>query len=98
MLECYLTHYSNCYGKPDVSIEPSARKLLLTLPWDVATLAPHKVMECLVRTCDTTITEQAIRNVLSQVEPLSVGVQDYERKEIQRLLADGVTVDQISKS
>ena len=55
-------------------------------------------MECLVRTCDTTITEQAIRNVLSQVEPLSVGVQDYERKEIQRLLADGVTVDQISKS
>lgn len=96
ILDRSLTHYSACYGKQGMVVERAAWELLLTFPWEKGPHEPYRVMEYLVRTCESVITEEAVSNLREWLGSPARSVKDYERQEIQRLLDAGVSCDQIA--
>lgn len=97
LLDRNLAHYSACYGKQGMTVEPAAWELLLSFPWQQDLLTPYKVMEYLVRSCDGVITREAVAALQSRLgSSPSKSARDYEQQEIQRLLDAGIPCDQIA--
>ena len=95
-LDRSLAHYSACYGKTGLVVEPAAWELLLDLPWEQGVQTLYQVAEYLVRTCDGVITERAVADLQQRLGSPVQNAKDFELQEIQRLLDAGVSCDQIA--
>lgn len=98
LLDRSLAHYSACYGKSGLVVEPAAWELLLDFPRDQGIQRLYKAAEYLVRTCDGVITERAVSDLQRRLDAPAQSAKDFELQEIQRLLDAGVSCEQIANT
>lgn len=89
--------YSRVYGKTQLSIEPEAWNTLLAFPWEQGSRTQiHQVVEQLVCGTSGMIHTQQVRQLLEVQDTPEQSVEEFERDKIERLLQEGVAVEQIA--
>ena len=95
-LEQYLKDYSDCYHREGLELESQAWDLLLEFPWEESDYPLHKIVECLVQDSSTIISAEQTRGLLSELNASPKSVEGFEQEQIQRLLNEGASVEQIT--
>ncbi len=99
LLNRYLEHYARSYGKGRLHIQSAARQALLKFPWQESRLPFYQAMDHLVRVSEGTITAAAVKELLAHLtQGPSRSAKDFEREEIERMLAAGKTYEQIAEA
>ena len=96
-LEQYFKDYAACYHREEMKIDSGVWDLLLEFSWEQCDHPIHKIVENLVRNSSGTVDVKKTRQLLSQLNASPVSVEDFEQEQIQRLLNEGASVEQITQ-